>query len=190
MLVSGLPDAKTGQAEIYVTSDRQQDVFAQLCWSVTDLGGAVLRQGMKQIDIPAGTSRPAESLDLSDLVEAHGAANLLVWPEVMENGREVARNTLLFGLPKELKLKQPKLSVRSSGGEQHYDVVIETDVPALWVWANVKDIDAEYSDNFIDLRQGRAARIQITLDKPMTPFDFRNQLEVRSVYDVAPEMRM
>ncbi|MDE3150361.1 MAG: glycoside hydrolase family 2 protein [Acidobacteriota bacterium] len=189
ILVSGLPDAKTGQAGIYVTSDRQQDLSGQLCWSVTNLAGEVLRQGTKQIDIPARTSRQAESLDLSDPVKAYGEANLLVWPEVIVEGRTVARNTLLFGRPKDLKLKQPKLSVRSSGGEQRYDVVIEADVPALWVWANVKDADAEYSGNFVDLRPGRAAGIQVTLDKPMTPFEFRSRLEVRSVYDVAPEMR-
>ena len=189
ILVSGVPDAKTGQAGIYVTSDRQQDLSGQLCWTVTNLAGEVLRQGTKQIDIPARTSRQAESLDLSDPVKAHGEANLLVWPEVIVEGRTVARNTLLFGRPKDLKLKQPKLSVRSSGGEQRYDVVIETDVPALWVWANVKDADAEYSGNFVDLRPGRAAEIQVTLDKPMTPFEFRSRLEVRSVYDVAPEMR-
>jgi beta-mannosidase len=189
ILVSGLPDAKTGQARIYITSDRQQNVSGQLHWIVTDLAGDMLRQGSKQTDIPARTSQQAEALDLSDLVKAHGAANLLVWPEVIVDSRTVARNTLLFGRPKELKLKQPKLAVRSSGGEQRYDVVIESDVPALWVWANLKDADASYSDNFVDLRQGRAAEIEITLDKPMTPFDFRSRLEVRSVYDIAPEMR-
>ena len=189
ILVSGLPDAKSGQAGIYITSDRQQDLSAELIWSVTNLAGDVLRRGSKQIGIPARTSQQVESLDLSDLTKAHGAANLLVWPEVVVDGLTVARNTLLFGRPKELKLKQPKLEVRSSGGERQYDVVIESDVPALWVWANVKDADADYSDNFLDLRQGRAAGIQVTLRKPMTPFDFRRKLEVRSVYDIAPEMR-
>jgi len=189
ILVSGLPDAKTGQAEIYVTSDRQQDVSGQLRWSVTNLAGEVLREGSKQIDIPARASQQAEALDLSDLVKTHGAANLLVWPEVTVEGLMVAKNTLMFGRPKELKLKQPKLAVRSSGGERRYNVVIETDVPALWVWANMKDTNAEYSDNFIDLRKGRATEIEVTLQKSMPPFDFRSKLEVRSVYDIAPGMR-
>ncbi len=131
----------------------------------------------------------AEELDLSDLVKSHGAANLLVWPEVVVDGRTVARNTLLFGRPKELKLKQPNLTVSVSGGETQYRVVIETDAPALWVWADLENIDATYSDNFVDLRRDRAAAIDVELDKPMTPFEFRSNLRVRSVYDVAPEMR-
>jgi beta-mannosidase len=189
ILVSGVPNATSGQAGIWVTSDRQQDLSGSLLWSVTSLAGEVLRQGSKQIGIPARTSRLAEDLDLSDLVKARGAANLLVWPEVVVDGLMVAQNTLLFGRPKELKLKQPKLAVCASGGEQRYGVVIETDVPALWVWVNLKDTDASYSDNFVDLRQDRAGKIDITLDRPMTPFDFRSKLEVRTIFDIAPEMR-
>ena len=188
-LVSGVLDPQTGRAEIHITSDRQHDVSGDLRWCVTDLAGDVLRQDSKQIEIPARTSRQAEALDLADLVSVHGAANLLVWPEVIIDGRTVAENTLFFGRPVELKFKEPKLDVVRSGGERHYDVLIETDVPALWVWADLKDTYATYSDNFLHLRRGRTAEIRVTLDKPMTPFDFRRKLEVRSVYDIAPDMR-
>jgi beta-mannosidase len=189
ILVSGLPDAKTGQSPIYVTSDRQHDVSAELRWSVTNLAGEVLQQGSKQMNIPARTSQRAEVLDLSELVRAQGAAHLLIWPEVIVDGRTVAQNTLFFGRPKDLKLKEPKLAVRVRGGERRYAVVIGSDVPALWAWANVKDANADYSDNFVNLRKGSAVEIHITLAQPMTPFDFRRRLEIRSVYDVAPEMR-
>jgi beta-mannosidase len=189
VLVSGLPDAASGQADIYVTSDAMQDMGGELRWTVTDLAGNVLRAGAMQIDIAARMSRLAAGLDLSDLVQAHGAGNLLVWPEVVVDGRTVARNTLLFGRPKDLKLKQPHLTADVSGGETRYRVVIATDAPALWVWADVEDTDASYSDNFVDLRRERAAVIDITLEKPMTPYEFRSKLRVRSVYDIAPAMR-
>src|SRR6185437_4102219 len=79
VLVSGLSDAGTGQADLYVTSDQRNNVSAELRWDVTDLTGELLRQGSKQISIPASTSRRVEELDLSDLAEAHGAENILVW---------------------------------------------------------------------------------------------------------------
>lgn len=189
VLVSGLPDPQSGQADIYVTSDQQGDVSGELFWNVTDATGELLRQGTKQINIPARTSWMAERLDLSDLVKSHGAENLLVWPEVVVDGLTVARNTLFFGRPKNLKLKQPNLMVSTSGGETQYRVVIESDVPALWVWANLQNTDASYSDNFVDLRRQRAIEIQIVLDQPITPFEFRSKLKIRSVYDIAPEMR-
>jgi beta-mannosidase len=189
ILVSGVPDPQTGRAELYVTSDRQQDVSGELSWCVTTLAGEVLRQDSKQIEIPARTSRQAEALDLAGLVSAHGAANLLIWPEVIVGGRRVAENTLFFVRPLELKLQVPKLDVGTSGGERQYDVLIDTDVPALWVWADLKNTNATYSDNFLHLRRGRTAEIRVTLDAPMTPFEFRRKLEVRSVYDIAPDMR-
>lgn len=189
VIVSGLPDAQSGQVEIYVTSDQQNDVSGELCWSVTSAAGENLRQGTKQIDIPARSSRPAETLDLSDLLKSHGAENLLVWPEVIVEGRTAARNTLLFGRPRALKLRQPNLEVSVSGGETQYRAVIQTDVPALWVWAGLQDTDATYSENFFDLRRERAAEIDIMLARPMTPYEFRSKLEIRSVWDIAPEMR-
>ncbi len=189
VLVSGVPDPKTGRAELYVTSDRQDAVSGELGWAVTDLAGAVLRQGSKRIDIPARTSRVAETLELADLVAAQGAANLLVWPEVLVGGQRVAANTLYFGRPVGLKLRQPKLAVRSTAAAHGYDVEIETDVPALWVWADLGDLGATYSDNFVDVRRGVPARIRVTPDQPTSAAEFRRKLRVRSVWDVAPEMR-
>jgi len=189
ILVSGLPDPRTGQVDVHVTSDRQHDVAGELCWWVTNPQGEELSGGRRPIDIPARVSRRVESLDLSPLVRARGAANLLVWVEVAVEGMTAARNTLLFGRPRKLRLTRPKFTVHASGGERKYDVVIDSDVPALWVWANMREADADYSDNFMDIRRGRAGKIRITLDKPMTPYEFRRRLEVRSIYDIAPEMR-
>ncbi len=189
ILVSGIPDAESGQVHLYVTSDEQQDASGELRWRVTNLMGHTLRRGFQQIEIPARSSQRAETLELADLVKEQGAANLLIWPEVLMDGRTVAENTLFFGRPVELKLKQPKLTVHPRGGDERYEVLIKTDVPALWVWANLRNTEARYSDNFFHLRPGRAAVVRITLAKPMTPFDFRRRLEVRSVYDLAPDMR-
>jgi beta-mannosidase len=189
ILVSGVPDPKTGRAEIVITSDRSDDVAGKLnCW-VTDLDGDLLRQEIKEIEIRARTSWQAANLELADLVKTHGAANLLIWPEVIVEGLRVAENTLFFVRPLELKLRKPNLKACASGGERDYELLIEADAPALWIWANLKNTKASYSDNFFHLRNGQAGQIHVTLDQPMTPLDFRRQLEVRSVYDIAPGMR-
>lgn len=103
--------------------------------------------------------------------------------------RRVAENTLFYGRPKERKLKEPKLEVRTRGGDRRYEVLVGTDAAALWVWVNLRAADATYSDNFLHLRPSRTAAIRVTLAKPMPPFEFRRKLEVRSVYDIVPDMR-
>ncbi len=67
-------------------------------------------------------------------------------------------------------------------------MLIESDVPALWVEASLKGAHASYSKNFVDLRTAHAAEVQITLDKPITPYECQQMLEIRSVYDIAAGM--
>ena len=189
ILVSGIPDPKTGKAELHITSDRQKDVSGDLRWFVTDMAGTVLTHGSRTVHIPARTSSLAHTLDLADLISSHGMANLLIWPEVRVGSVAVAENVLFFGRPLKLKLHKPQLAAHVTGGGQRYAVTINANAPALWVWANVKDTAATYSDNFLALRPGRAAIIDITLDKPMISGDFQRHLTVRSVYDIAPDMR-
>ncbi len=190
ILVSGIPDPKTGKAELHITSDRQKDASGMLRWWVTDLAGTVLQHGELAVSIPARTSRLAHTLDLADIIDNHGAGNLLIWPEVRVGSVTVAENLLFFGRPLNLKLHHPQLAASVTGDGRHYEVHIEAHAPALWVWANIKDTNATYSDNFIALRPGRTAAIQITLDKPLARTDFRRKLEVQSVYDIAPDMRI
>ena len=189
ILVSGIPDPKTGKAELHITSDRQKDVSGVLRWCVTDLAGTVLQHGELAVPIPARTSRLTHTLDLADLIRSHGAANLLIWPEVRVGSLTVAENVLFFGRPVELKLHKPQLAAHVTGGGKRYAVTLDASAPALWVWANVKDTEATYSDNFMALRPGRTAITEITLTEPMPSAAFQRQLEVRSVYDIAPDMR-
>ncbi len=189
ILVSGIPDPKTGQVELHVTSDRQKDVSADLRWLVTSLAGAVLAHETKPIHIPARTSRLAHRLDLSRLISSHGLANLLIWPEVLVDNRLVAENTLFFVRPIELKLQKPNWAMTVRGGGRHYHLRVATDVPALWFWADVRDTNATYSDNFIHLCPGRTTTVHVTLDQPLSSAEFQHRLVVRSIHDIAPDMR-
>ena len=189
ILVSGIPDPKTGKAELYITSDRQKGVSGVLRWWVTDTAGTVLRHDEMTVHLPARTSRLAYTLELAELISSHGMANLLIWPEVRVGSVTVADNVLFFGRPLELKLHNPHLAAHITGGGTQYAVTIEANAPALWVWADVQDTNSTYSDNFIALRPGRTGRIHITLDAAMAPAEFQRKLSVRSVYDIAPDMR-
>ena len=189
ILVSGIPDPKTGHVSLHITSDRQKDVSGVLRWWVTDLVGTVLKHGALAVEIPARISRLAHTLDLADIINSHGLANLLIWPEVRVGSVAVAENALFFGRPVELKLRNPQLAAHVAGSGRDYRLQITAGAPALWVWANVRHGAATYSNNFIAMRPGRTATIQIALEEPMAYGDFHRNLEVRSVYDIAPDMR-
>jgi beta-galactosidase/beta-glucuronidase len=131
----------------------------------------------------------AAHLDLKSAVSSLGADSLIVWSELEIAGQVVSRNTLIFNQPKALKLPEPDITAEVSGSDRHYTVTLNSKTPALWVWADVTDTEARYSDNFVHLKPGETQVIEVTLDQPMSQPEFKQLLKVRSIYDVAPDMR-
>jgi len=189
IIVSGIPDGKTGVAGLHVTSDHQHDQTGVLAWLVTDLNGTELMTGEKNIRIPARTSRLSHELQLADLVQSHGQANLLIWVRVMVDGRTVAENTLYFPRPLELKLPKPNISHSLHGGGRNYTLTLTADRPALWCFARLRNERAVFSDNFFHLPPGRNKQIYVALEAPISQAELARELSVGSVYDLAPGMR-
>jgi len=189
IIVSGIPDAKTGVAGLHVTSDHQHDYSGELEWMVTDLQGNALVVGQKDIHIPAHTSGLAHHLDLADLIKSHGENNLLIWANVMIDGRTVAENTLYFPRPLELKLPKPNIAYTITGSGCNYHLKLTADRPALWCFARLKAERAVFSDNFFHLPPGREKNIYITLEDPLPHAELVQRLSIGSVYDLAPDMR-
>jgi beta-mannosidase len=187
--VSGRADVKTGTVDLHVVSDQQHDATGTLTWTVTDLGGNVVVQDSKPVSIPARTSTMAEHLDLSSAISAVGADHLIIWPELAIGGTVVSQNMLIFNQPKALKLPEPQIDVVVSGSGTRHTVTLNAKTPALWVWVDVTDTEATYSDNFIHLKPGADRVIEVTPDRPISEAEFTHLLNVRSVWDVAPEMR-
>ncbi len=189
IMVSGIPNTKTGLMPLYITSDRQTAAHGELHWTVTNLSGAELTRGFNSVDIPPRSSHLACSLDFSDLLRQHGAENLLIWPRVVIDGLTVAENMLLFVRPVELKLSKPTLHSSLRGAGRQYQLTVTADAPALWFWADIPDSRAAYSDNFLHLYPGRPHTVYITLDTPLPHAEILRRLKLRSIYDIAPEMR-
>lgn len=189
ILVSGTPDTQSGQTELHVTNDQRVDFAGQLRWMVTDLEGKQLDQGSLPVSVRKCSSQRVHTLDLLSHITSHGANNLLIWVEVLSQDRVLAQNTLFFGGPLGMKLPKPQLETEISGDRKVYQVRIATDVAALWVWLDLERHDASYSDNFIHLRPNHPKTITVSLDRPISQQDFRDNLKTRSIYDIAPEMR-
>jgi len=100
-------------------------------------------------------------------------------------GKVVSDNLVFFNRPKELKLADPQLkfAVKKSGNA--YRATIRAQRPALWVWADLGDLDARYSDNFIHLKPDESVTILIQPEKPVSQEQVAKSLRVRSLFDLA-----
>ncbi len=190
VMVSGVAKPDSGKVDLYVVNDKTEDISGGISYVVTDMDGMVLRKELKDYDVKSGTSKLVRSADLNDLVRVHNSSNLIVWIKATYGNDEESNNVVLFNKPKELSLRKPDLSVEIDGSDTAYRVTLKTKRPALWVWLELENMDARYSDNFIHIRPEDQYVIDVKLNEPISKTEFRDHLKIHSVYDVAPAMRV
>ena len=185
LLVSGLENPKKGTVEIHITSDMLKENCGVVKWFVCDLEGKTLTTGQKSTAIPPCCDRLVQTLDLSDILADKGLRNVIVWLELESQGKIISENMVLFARPKHLELcRKPGIkTVVRQKQDLSFDVVLTTEKPALWCRLELKNTDANYSDNFVHLYPGRSVTINI---KPLTAVsyeDFCSELTAQSIVD-------
>jgi beta-mannosidase len=183
VLVSGVADAKSGKVDLYVTSDRVDDCHGKLRWRLTTVAGEKIKSGSDNVAIPNNKSEVVKSLELQDELSKHGTNNVLLWLNLDIDGKAASENLVMFAYPKELPLMDPALTSSVSEKNGDFTVKIKAKHPALWVWLELADTDARFSDNFVHLNGGSTTEITAHLEKPMTREAFQKALRVRSLFD-------
>ncbi len=184
LLVSAVEDWDTGSVELHVTNDLHEEKTGSVRWLLTDLRGAVLESGERQVTAPPGANTQVAKLELGRQLSMVGHRNALFWIELRVEGKRVSSNLALFARPKHLDLPQPNISLDiredPSGG---FMARLESDRPALWVWLTTTDAEVRYSANFFHLRPGAPFEVLITPKEPLTLADLKRQLRVANLVD-------
>lgn len=158
ILISGLEDADANTVEIHITSEARAEKSGQVTWTVTNSQGDTLENGIINTVVPVRANTHVDTLDLSNLVEEHGQSNLIIWLELRIDDVLVSDNLVTLSRPKTLALQEPNISVATRQlDSNHHEIVLQTDVPALYVWLELKG--AVMSDNFFHLRPNQSKRV-------------------------------
>ena len=179
LLVSGVDDGP--RVALHVTNDRPARVPGTVAWTLTDLGGAVLREGRETVEAAPGANTLAGTLDFADEVHAHTPRGLILWLAFETGGATVARNLVLFARPKHLALRDPEIEATVEGGANEARVTLTARHPALWAWVEVEGADVWTSDNFVHLRPGDPQTV--TVRGASGAEGLRSRLRVRSLHD-------
>jgi hypothetical protein len=181
--LSGLADEK-GSVELWVVNDRPEAKRGTIEWTLMRTDGHEVTKGRSPVAIETGPcSLRAIRLDLSDQIAKAGAENLTLWATLRMPGEPDSRTSLLFGRPKDASLQNPGIVttvVSMSGG---FSVTLKSARPALRAWIDLKGLDAEFSDNFVDVEPDHPITLRVSLAKPTSIAEFRRALRVRSLYD-------
>ena len=95
-----------------------------------------------------------------------------------------SKGTLLFTYPKYFKFKKPTIRTDIQGSGAHYSIVVSSDVFASGVYIGFKGFNSYVEDNFFDITDSSAIRLEIELDSAEAIETLRRELTVRSVYDI------
>lgn len=151
-----------------VANETMKEICVTVKWALRDTYAKILRQGEKEINVPALSSvwLPVEDMQDADLYQNY------VSYECLENGSTLSEGTVLFTAPKQFRFVNPKLTVR-----------VEDDVLVIHSEAYAKSVeicneadDMLLEDNYFDMNAGEK-RVRILKGIP-------NGLMVRSVYDI------
>jgi beta-mannosidase len=186
LLVS--PNEENSALQIYVVSDKQQVQPAQLRVRLLDLTGKVLEEKSADIQVKPLASDVYLSLPVIQLLAQRRRNQVFIDAELLVAGKPVSRNLYFFTTMKDVQLPQPEIKTSIEGSGAGYRVTLQSSQIARDVYLSFGDLDAKFSDNYIDLLPGETAQIEISSKAPLD--QLRQAMKVISLYDAfLPEQK-
>jgi beta-mannosidase len=185
LLVSAVEDNTQGTVEVYAISDLVEATSATMHWTLSDTTSAILAENTLDCSsLSPQANTKICTLELADHLAEYGERRLLVWLELLVAGRVVSQNLVYFTRPKHLELRNPGLTARVQA-RQHgdFEVTLDAQHPALWVWPDLPGIDATYSHRFFHLFPGKPVTLTVHPERRLSPADFEANLKLYSVID-------
>jgi beta-mannosidase len=182
LLLSGVEDMETGTVALHVTSDLLEAKTGQVIWTLTDVEGKPVDNGKDTVEIAPNQNTALQTLDFKEQLNTNGKRKLLLWLELVVGGETVSDNLVTFVRPKHLELRDPEIAVEVEHlGESQYQVTLTAKKAALWVWLEVDEYPAQFSDNFVHLLPSKPVIITVTTDVPLKVEALAKKLSARSL---------
>lgn len=179
LLVS--PNEENSALQIYVVSDKQQAQPAQLRVRLMDLSGKVLEEKSADIEVKPLASEVYLSLPVTQLLAQRQRNQVFLDAELLVGGKVASSNLYFFTKMKEVRLPQPEIKTNIESAGAGYRVTLQSAQIARDVYLSFGDLDASFSDNYIDLLPGDS--VQIDIKSKASLDQMRQAMKIVSLYD-------
>lgn len=136
---------------IYTVFDGPTDRAATLRWRLLHIDGEPLQEDQKKVALRYGQSIRQLSIDFQAQIVSHGAPELLLRVELIDDTEVLSEQTVFFTAPKRLNLRQGPISVSFSPIGDFVDMTLRSGVFHHGIMIDFEGIDCMPVDNFIDL---------------------------------------
>jgi beta-mannosidase len=177
------PHEEDGNLSVFVVSDRQKPVAAQLHLSLLDFEGHELWSQRSDIEIAALKSRSYFSIPLDTLLAGKDRKGVVLFSEVLVGGKPVSSNEHFFGVYKDLALPRPQIKTEVTAVRGGFKISLSADKFARAVYLSAPDCPGFFADNYFDLIPGQNVEINFRTASTVSLSDFRRQLKIRSMAD-------
>ncbi|HMD21323.1 MAG TPA: glycoside hydrolase family 2 protein [Alloacidobacterium sp.] len=181
LLVS--PHIEDGKLAVYVVSDKTAPVNAHLRLRIMDFQGKVLRQEQQDLSIPAGSSKSYLQIPLSEFVNANGtdAAAIFGAADLQVDGKPVSSNLIYFVPSKLVRLPEPNIATDLTQQGNTYLLRLSSPSLARSVYASFGELDAKFSDNYVNLLPNEP--VEITITSPAALEQLKSNQKIMSLVD-------
>jgi beta-mannosidase len=177
------PTVQNGYLKFFVVSDRPKEVPAQIKITLMNFDGATLKSFVRDVTVAPLTSRSYFDLRVPELLAGADNKNLVVYCELLVNGKAVSDHDYFFAPFKELTFSKPTITPEITRTRNGFSVKVTSDKFAKAVYLAVPEHDGFFSDNYFNLAPGREMTVEFRSREPLTLEQFRERLQIRSVFD-------
>lgn len=170
---------KDGRVMIFIVNDTDSDLDCRLSVKMRKFDGTKVSQRVYLPHVPAESSFPVVSFDLSQLPVAAHEAYLYVQLSTKELFME---NSLFLDHPKRCVLEDPGITRQVEKSQDGFTVTLSCTAPAFHVALDAGSAKGVFSDNFFDLRPSAGKIVQFKAREEISMERFTEELVIFDLY--------
>ena len=152
--------------ELYVVSDKLNEINGQLIIKTLDFNGNVVAENSFDATIAANTSSLIKTFSKEALLGKADAKEVVLTAEIIVNGKLVADNCFYLEKPKNLALPEAKIDYLVEEVNGKKILKVKSDKVACQVYFTIPDTEAFFSDNYFDVIPGKEYQVEVQTDLP------------------------
>jgi beta-mannosidase len=181
LLVS--PHVENENINFYIVSDRTENVQARLNISLMDFEARTLKNLQKEMTVNALQSKSYLSIPVSELLQGQDRKRIVLYCELLIDGKPVSTNEYFFEPYKNLSVPKPQITTDVSRVRDRFIITLDSDKFARAVYLSLPNHEGSFNNNYFDLLPGKKVAVEFRTREALAPEDLRNQLKIRTMAD-------
>ena len=176
------PIVEADNLSFYVVSDLTQPTSGFVNVELRDLDGQKVMAFRRDVTIAPLKSESYFSIPIKSLLSGRDPKGLMIYAELVADGKTISANEYFFEPFKSLSLPTPQINLEVTRVRSGYKITVTSDKLAKAVYFSAK-ADGFFSDNYFDLFPDKPMVVEFRTRQNIPLAEFRNQLKVRSLKD-------